>query len=65
MGDYVVLDVNNLGHRGERGDLEHAIDGIDIGSHNTSIFIQLSDPATAEGSTAIDKGLQVLGRTHF
>ena len=52
--DYVVLYVDHLGHRGERCDLEHAIDGIDIGSHNTCILIQLRDPATAEGSAAID-----------
>ena len=54
MRHYVILDVEHLGHRRERCDLEHAIHGIDIGPHNTSIFVQLGDPATAEGSAAID-----------
>ena len=54
MRHYVVLDIDHLGHRCEWGDLKHAIHGIDIGAHNTSIFVQLGDPATAEGSAAID-----------
>ena len=54
MRHYVVLDIDHLGHRCERGDLEHAIHGIDIGAHNTSIFVQLGDPATAKGGAAID-----------